>query len=300
MFRKRIKKEFPPGTFIPTPARVVAIIQLCLAFSLLLWQASQPFMGDLFHIRSQMLVHHDVMGINKRDDATQEDKDRLARNAERFANLPKNLKKNITEKYVSLQRQLDDSFKQKMERLLHIFVYEVSLYELAWIFFSIIISVMLLKRVDGARHAAWLLPALALLFLLDSQKQGTHRAQNPENQLFPSEQTIVESYLKEPLRGDILTQRELLLRGWNIYLIQKWAHEKPSEDPNIFKTQTETGEFAFNVMRLEKSQLAFPASHPSLFLMSLYVVWNGFFAWFINKHLKKEKVLFSSNSSYTI
>lgn len=285
MFRKRIKKEFPPGTFIPTPARIVAIIQLCLAFSLLLWQASQPFMGDLFRIKSQMLVYQDVMGINTRADATLEHKIRLERNGERFANLPKNLKRSITENYASLQKQLEYSFKQKMERLLHIFAYEVSPYELAWIFFSVVISVMLLKRVEGASHAAWLLPALALFFLFDSQKHGAHPALNPENHLFPSEQEIVESYLREPLSVDILKQREQLLQGWHLYLIKEWAHEIPNEELATFQQQAEKGEFMFNTNRLEQTQSKLFQTKTSLFLLCMYFAWNLFFAWFINNRL---------------
>ena len=61
MFRKRAKKSYPPGTFIPTPARVFAILQLCIAFSILLWNASLPFMGDLYEIKSKLLLYKHVI-----------------------------------------------------------------------------------------------------------------------------------------------------------------------------------------------------------------------------------------------
>lgn len=293
MFRKRIKKEFPPGTFIPTPARVAAIVQLCLAFSLLLWQASQPFMGDLFHIKSQMLIYQDVMGIDTHKDSSLEKTARLERNAERFASLPRSLKHGIMENYATLQEQLGHSFRQKMHRLGHIFAYEISSYELLWMILSIVIPILLLKRIEGARHAVWLLPALALFFLFDNQRQG-HLVVEQEKQLFPSEKEIVQNYLKEPLSSDILQQREQLLKGWNFYLIINWAQEKPSEDPVIFQKQAEHGEFMFNIGRLtmmEKMQKQFPQK-TSLFILCMYLAWNLFFAWHTTHHLQMEKKQF--------
>ena len=64
MFRKRTKKIYPPGTFIPTPARVCAIIQLCVAFTVLIWNMATPFAGELFNVKSKMILYHDVMGIS--------------------------------------------------------------------------------------------------------------------------------------------------------------------------------------------------------------------------------------------
>lgn len=284
MYRKRIKKEFPLGTFIPTPARVVTIIQLCLAFSLLLWQASQPFMGDLFHIRSKMLLYQDAMGIGTNNlDAPN---DRLERNAERFAGLPEKTRVKITENYASLQAQLNSSLSQKIERLLQLFAHGISSFELAWIFFSIVISILILKRIEGARQAAWILPALTILFLLDNQMRGT-RVVHPENQLFPSEQEIVQNYLQEPLSTDIFKQREQLLEGWNLYLIKEWMHESPDPDSISFQQQAEGGEFLFNIHRLtvmKPNSLQFFPQKTALGLLCLYVGWNLFYAWFVIKH----------------
>ena len=61
---RRRKKTFPPGTFIPTPQRLMAIAQLCIAFSLLLWYAMQPFMGEYFDLRSRMLLYEYAMGTS--------------------------------------------------------------------------------------------------------------------------------------------------------------------------------------------------------------------------------------------
>lgn len=244
-------------------------------------------MGDLFRVKSQMLVYQDVMGRDMRNDTPAEHKIRLERNAKRFANLPKSLKEDIAEKYAILQEQLNFSFGQKIKRLLQIFAYGVSPYELAWIFFSIVIPILLLKRIEGARHAAWLLPVMALLFLFENQKANV--LLDPEQTIFPSEHKIIHTYLKEPLGADILKQREQLLHGWLLYLITEWAHEAPSDDAATFQVQAEKGEFLFNIERLEFVPEKWIQPKTSLLLLCVYLAWNFFFAWYVNRHLKRER-----------
>lgn len=243
-------------------------------------------MGDLFRIKSKMLHYENVMGINKINGEGVEFHDHLERNAERFAKLPEKLKINLKKNYVALKVHLQESFGQKLQRLLQLFVHEISLYEITWIFFSITISIMLLKRVEGAHHAMWILPVLSILFLLENQVKGIQQV-DQEKSLFPSEQEIVKIYLKEPLSTDILKQREQLLEGWHIYLIKEWAHETPSQDLNSFRNQAEEGEFRFDIHRLitlEQVSQKFSLKKPALFLLCLYVGWNLFFAWYVNRH----------------
>ncbi len=291
MFKKRVKKEFPPGTFIPTPARILTIVQLSLAFALLLWQASQPFMGDLFRTKSQMLSYQNLMGIAPHHEIQSGEKARLERNIKRFEYLPQAVKQNISEQYLHLLDSLQYTFGQKMQRLFHLFAYEMNPYELGWIFFSITLSILLLKRIEGTLHAVWLLPALALFFLFDNQMHGTNSRHQLENQLFPSEQLIIRDYLKEPLSTDILKQREQLLYGWRVYLIKEWAHENPSDDLVTFQLQAEHGEYLFNVMRLSQNTKSTSIPKISLFVLFIYFLWNLFFAWFVNRQLSAEKHL---------
>lgn len=293
MFRKRMKKEFPPGTFIPLPARVAAIIQLCLAFSFLLWLISQPFMGDLFRVKSQMLVYQDVMGINP---YSNEKTERLERNALLFSHLPLAQKENLLEKYAALQKELNQTFFQKMQKLIRIFTIERSPFELAWILLSIFIPVLLLKRVEGAANAAWLLPALALLFLFDNQFHGIKEIE-PEKDIFPSEQVIIRNYLEEPLSHDVLIQKTQLTRGWNLYLIRNWTQATASKNPFIFQQQAEEGEFWFNVKRLSFFNLSVSNSpvKKSLYVLCLYFVWNLFFAWLVNRSLSRSAFLTFEN-----
>src|SRR4051812_38869550 len=95
----RPSKIFPPGTFIPTPQRLMAIGQLCLAFSLMLWYLTQPFMGEYFALRSRMLLYEYVMGTS--DWTEQEAK--LKRQVQRFKELPEGEQRVLKEAYHHLQ-----------------------------------------------------------------------------------------------------------------------------------------------------------------------------------------------------
>lgn len=299
MFKKRQKKDFPPGTFIPTPARIATILQLCIAFSLLLWQASQPFMGDLFRVKSQLLIYQDLMGhISEKSSL---DLARLHRNAERFTQLPRDIQTSLKQKYSHLLSQLQYSFAQKMHRLAFIFMHELSPFEIAWIFFSIVLSILLLKRIEGAPQALWLLPCLTFLFLWDNQFHGAPAFKNHDSVFFPTEKEIVNVYLREPLTQEILKQREQLKKGWDLYLIKRWSQEIPSQKTEEFQRQVERGEFFFNTERL----LSLPLPSHSLreiespFLLCIYLGWNLFFAFFINRQLKQEVLTLSPCAQVT-
>lgn len=286
MFRKRQKKHFPPGTFIPTPARVCAIIQLCLAFSVLLWNASEPFVGEIFTLKSRLLFYHDVMGIPASDQESTEKTERLARNAERFKALPKQSQEKLIRNLQTAQKQLQRSFWDKLKSVVALFGYKISPFELAWIVFSILISIMLLKRIEGASQAVWLLPLLVACYAVDTRWFAKENQENAESKLFPSEKELVDNYIEEPLSDNIFEQQEQLKDGWKHYLVIKWTAETPAEDKEVFDKQAEEGEFNFTLARLElrSKQEDFlttikPNPPPSLWWLALYFFWNVYFAY---------------------
>lgn len=286
MFRKRQKKHFPPGTFIPKPARICAIIQLCLAFSVFLWNASEPFVGEIFTLKSRLLFYQDVMGIPATDNIPVEKQLRLDRNANRFKSLSTKTKNQLVENFQLIQKQLQRSFLDKVKSVITLFAYRISPYELAWIFFSIVIPILLLKRVEGATQAVWLLPLLAAAYAVDSRWYGNGHQESVESRLFPSERELVENYMKEPLSQDVFVQQEQLLNGWKRFLIIKWSHQHPSDDKIIFDKQAEDAEFNFTLARLESRSkqkhffiLEKNQPVPSYPLLILYFFWNTYFAY---------------------
>lgn len=268
--------------------RPIAIIQLCIVFSLLAWICSQPYMGELLSIKTKMLLLQEVMGISK-DPATEAaSKDRLVRNAERFSNSSDAQKSAILERYYKLQEASQDSFLLKFKRMLTILLFEISRFELLWIVLGIAVPVLLLLHRDGARQAAWLLFLLTLIFAVDNQLTGFPAAVSEDDKLFPSEEYLIKNYFKNPLSAEILEQYQQMKQAWKTYLIHEWTGESPSPDPSVYDEQVEKGEYAFNRARAEKMSAAlyppgtFRMQKTTLVLL-IYLAWNFYFAWTVNK-----------------
>lgn len=265
MFRKRIKKTFPPGTFIPLPARIFAILQLCMVFTILLWHASEPFMGELFAVKSKMLIFQHLMG--QKDEA----------NRNRFLALPETERADLLQTYESLQSQLNSPFKSKLKGSFKAIFLDIPPLELAWIVFSIILSIMLLKKVEGVTQVIWVLPLLALAYSVDNRMYGYPPRLTEEQKLFPTEESIIENYIHEPFSQNPFLQKDQLKKGWDNYLIQKWTSGQGTP---------EEGLFAFNLERAKKISLLSPKkreTQESLFLIALYVFWNISYAWIVRK-----------------
>jgi hypothetical protein len=254
MFRKRAKKTYPPGTFIPTPARIFAILQLCIAFSILLWNASLPFMGDLYEIKSKLLIYKHVI------------------NHPQFAHLSPLEQESIQTAHTLLQAQLGHPFWHKLSRSFTAIVSGIPSLELAWILFSVVLSIMLLKKVEGAANALWILPLLTLAYACENQWQRLPASLTEEQKLFPSEKLLLENYLAEPFSPAFELQQKQLKQAWDAYLVKEWT--AGSGTP-------EEGFFFFNRARLktlENNKII--SSHPreSLLAIALYLFWNFSYA----------------------
>lgn len=296
MFSKK-KKQFPSGTFIPTPARVAAIIQLCLAFTVILWSAGQPFMGELFAVKSKLILYQTVLGsqdLLKKGKENPQIVAKLQRNAGRFSRLPIDQQHQLVQSYQQLQKTADAPFLSKLGRSISIVAFQIPPFELAWIAFSIIISLLLLLRIEGAMHAVWLLPLIVLIYGIDNHWNGAQPGLAEESKLFPSEEKLVQEFMAEPLSPNIFEQQKQLLLAWKKYLVAEWAHEKSSDDETQFDLQVEKGEQAFTIARLAKlpkdrlidDDALFHRKEP-IFLLSFYLLWNLFFAWIVTKNTKK-------------
>lgn len=266
MFCKTVRREFPPGTFISTPARVMAILQLCLAFSLMAWQAGYPFMGELFDIKSKLLVYDYVMGA--KDPAF----------AKLFAELPESKKNEVLSSYQDLKAHLGRPFFDKALDSIKSLFFKNSPFKLLWLFFSIVIPIVLLKKVEGATAAVWLLPVVTLCFIVQNRWYGSPPTSTKDSLLFPTEAVIVNEYLRHPLSPELSQQEQELRQGWELYLIKEWAKEEPSADSATFQNQKKKGDFAFNLARLpylkiEKTQ-RFDIQQEPYPILALYLFWN--------------------------
>jgi hypothetical protein len=282
MFCKRIKKEFPQEAFISTPARVMAILQLCLAFTVLAWQAGYPFMGELFHLKSKLLVYQYVMGTKN------------SSYAELFDRLPDEKKNEILGDYQTLQSQYGRPLTAKLLNSIERVFFGFSPFKLMWVIFSIILPILLLKKVEGASSAVWLIPLTTLFFIVDNRWYGVSSPSSKESVLFPSEEFIATHYLKHPLSQSVLEQKQQLKEGWELYLIEEWAREAPSLNETEFERQKAKGDFAFNLARLKylkleaSKEIKSKKIRESYYILALYLFWNLSFALVVRSAMQQQ------------
>ncbi len=271
MFKKRIKKNFPEGTFIPKFPRILSIIQLCLAFTAFLFAAGSPFLTHHFDIKSKILLYDYVLG--KTDPTSKA----------HFNELDEYQKDRLIAGYEELNKEASSSFFKKVEQSLNLILIKMSAFERAWILFAIVIPIMLLKKVEGAKQAVWILPLIALAYLCNNQTLEAPKI-SEEAMLYPEEDWLAMKYLNTTIgEFPVLEQQSQLLKAWHHYLIDYYTKEKPSTDPDIFHKQRVKGEFRFHLVRIEKFKIleeneGFAQKKQPLFLMLAYCVWNIFFA----------------------
>lgn len=293
MFGK--KKQIDPRVFIPKATRIVVIIQLCLVFSLASWVAIQPQMQRYFHRQSLIGLYKTVMGeedllVKARPEQAPALAEKLQRNRERYETLPEAQRYQLEAGRTQIQQSTADSWATSVRRMWVLLARELNPFAQGWLFFSTLVCILLLCRIEGAQLAAWILPLMVILYGVDKHYHHQPSVPPADAQLYPTEQVILRDYLKEPLSDDILEQRDQLLKGWRLYLVRHWADETPSASEPEFERQIERGEFAFNLARIDAFQsdsadrsvqkLKGPV-HPLLLL--LYLIWNLFFAYFVNR-----------------
>lgn len=285
---KRPSKVYPPGTFIPFPQRLLAILQLCVVFSAILWIIAQPFMGDYFAIKKRMLLYESVMGIPSLSKESRSI-EALKKQQNWFNELPTNEKLQVTKAYQTLDHFLARSAAIKMIDGLQFFFKDISLLLLGWLVFSVIIPILVLKKVEGAKQVVWILPILAIAYTANNIYYGVTPTISPDNPLFPTEKILIEKgFMNEISNLSLIEQKKQLEEAWNAYLIKTW-------NPDSKLPLLEYAQFQFTAARLKllHAQPYFTwlrtnhqKDHP--LWLSLYILWNFIFAWIIFP-LKKDK-----------
>lgn len=274
------------SSFLPFPQRLLCILQLCIGFSTLLWFLFQPFMGEYYSIRSRMLVYEYGMGTS--EILKKEAPEVLKAKSYRlwFEELPSSKKERIKKDYEQLEQHLHRSFFEKLQGGFSRFFFEMSIFKIFWILFSIILPILLLLKVEGALTAVWILPLLTLCFIVDNLLYAPSTKEAPDASLFPSEEVLLSDYLKTPLTGSLFNQKEQLEKGWQMYLIDRWGSKEASHE--------EKAEFFFTLERLERFHSQKPEEIPghlnqkiSLLQIFLFLSWNLYFAWSMQKIGKK-------------
>lgn len=285
----RTRQAFQPGTFIPTSQRLMAIGQLCLSFSLILWYAAQPFMGEYFSLRSRMLLYEYAMGTSEILKTQKNQQEKLERLAERFKQIPKAEQEHLMKDYLQLQAYTQRPISQKIQNGIQTLMRDIPIFEQAWIFFSVMIAILILLKIEGAKQAAWLLPLITLAYCFDNQLTGRRLHSSPDSSLFPTETEILQYSLLSP-NSSPLNQKEQLEKGWHRYLILHWSTNKSAAE----NTRLEEAEFQFTLARLKllhsqpRSEWLNPFhKRENPIILFLFLTWNALFAWIVNRQNSK-------------
>ncbi len=246
-----MKKAICEGTFLPTGQRVLAIIQLCIVFSYVIWVGGHPFLGEVYDVKAGKLRYETVM-----DD-------------ERYEFLPLEERFLLEGKYMELQKRLEVSFADRFIRSMEILLVGLPVFTRAWVLLSVVIPICLLLRVEGSRRVVWLIPIVVFLGYLDRGSDGVGR--NRDELLFPSESSLIERYGSGALTGGILEQRRQLEEAWGRYLVVEWANEEISLESHIFEEQKVKGGFNFNLERLQNLSEGGPNVGRNWLM---YLIWN--------------------------
>lgn len=284
---RRPPKTYPPGTFLPHPQRLFAIAQLCISFSLILWMLGQPFLGEYYALRSRMVYYEYTMGTSESLMMKGEGL-KMERNREQFSRLPQDDQALVINDYKALQEFSQRPFLTKILDGFKVLFLQIPAFEMAWLFLSVVLSLLLLLKVEGAPQAVWILPLLVLAYAIDNRLEGLPQRSSPDQALFPSEQTIFQEYTKTPLGHAAMDERVQLQTGWEEYLIDLWL---PKGFPAANRTEAvELAEYQFNLARLkllhnqpQKEWLSSHRERVSLMTLITYMVWNLLFAWTMNK-----------------
>lgn len=235
-------------------------------------------MGEYFNLRSRMLLYEYIRGTSNAFNST--DSDKLQRNSARWRQLPSATQKTFLEEYENLQGYAQRPFLIKIKEGIEILFKQIPRLELAWILLASLLSILLLLKIEGVKHAAWLLPLVVCAYAIDNQMNGENPKKSRDAHLFPTESYLVEQHLKEPFSSSIEQQRKQLQQAWEAYLVDQWSSDNTPED----------GEYNFTISRLQalgglplhnwKSD--FNQKH-SLFTLVVYLMWNYYFARKMNR-----------------
>lgn len=277
LFFEKSLSEIVQG-MLTTFQKTLVIVHLCLAFTVLLWVLFDPFLGQHFRIRGDILLIENLRGDKElQEKVSVQDREILEQNNALWHNLEPEIRSRILAAENNLIAQIHAPFWQKAYTGFNQLLVKTPFFELVWIFFSLFIGILCLKGNEGAKRASFILPLIVMLYAVDQAQKGEKGAQNP----YPTEKEIIEKYLKHPLSDDLLTQKQELLYGFDLYLIEKWAHEAPSATPTAFKKQVIKGAFAFNLAQVEQrvaTGFQTPVRNEHSALLIIYFMWNFFLA----------------------
>lgn len=229
-------------------ARTACILHLCIAFSVLFWILGAPFTEALY--------------LNKK--ASKELEWLTIEHEELYNTLPQSDQKLISSFQKKISLESNESFQRKMAKSVESFFLGMPVSKLLWLFLSILLPVLVMKQIDGARESFWLLPLLTAVYAWQMMPiQSTPS-------IYPTETYLEKKYLKGPLSGSIEEQRDMLELAWKSYIIEEWT-QAPKDSSDGEKFANGMYHFIAQKTLLEMNQ---PPQKPGPWTLGAYLMWN--------------------------
>jgi|GEM_PF-6235823 len=199
MFQRKKTSKAEPSGQMPGWIRFICIIQLCLAFTLLILFGGYPLLEG-YSVTQDRKVHLQLL-IN----------DPL------YASLPVEQKSELQHAYAKVNDIQNSSYLSRFTRADPLL--------LGWILLAIILPILALKEKPGIQWTVWTLPLLTAAWIFHNQMRGDDPVRHDESVFFPSEKLVFERYLGEKPAARWEQQMEQVTRGWSLYLKEEWGSE---------------------------------------------------------------------------
>lgn len=160
---------------------------------------------------------------------------------------------------------------------------------LTWAVLSLLICFFLLFYIEGAHHAAWLLPVACIVYAFSLTGEVKLKGEN----IFPPEKEITQKYLQAD--ENFKKRRDEIAEAWNRYLVAEWGTEGDLDEA-VFNFNVARADWVIN-KRGEDAVVAHLLFHPSIVQVLAYFIWNLLFAWRINRYTKFEARSHASSSA---
>lgn len=255
--QKTTLKENGSDNDIPKSARIVCIIQLCLAFTVLLWVFGTPFTDELYR--------------NKKTTAAIEWL--TIENSEYYETLSPDKKSDLQHIYEKAHNGIQESFLQKLAKSFEELLLQTPITKQLWLLLAFILPFLVMKQIEGSREVFWVFPILALLYAWQVGPQKNLHT------LYPTESYLEQHYLSAPITGSITEQKEQLEKAWQSYIAAEWSKAEKNSSPNE-KFANGLYHFIYETTILEWSQ---PPIKPGILTLGSYVIWNLLAAFVVNR-----------------
>lgn len=268
----KTRSKVSESAFIAKPARIMAILHLCLVFTIICWVGSWPFLGEMLEYKRQMFHFQTVLGggeLIERTYATQQEVlAKIDRYKVKFNSLPQEKKSYLLNAYNDAQElQRERGFMTQLNDSVEFVFVKSSPWLRAWLLFSVIAAILLLKKSLGAPYAICILPLIIAFWWM---QLGPNISLSKSDALYPTEKYLLTHYSANPFSSSISQQQKQLTQAWEGYLSSEWSIDGDVED----------GEWRFQLARLELAleERKDREASTSGFLLCLLLIWNICFA----------------------